>query len=105
MKIVEDEADLVSGFLAHAQKEKYHADIAMSYSEAAEKLSLHGYDCIMLDINQPDGKGLQLLRQLKSNRKDNVVIIISARNSLDDKITLLNLGANAGKAGLGFAHC
>jgi DNA-binding response OmpR family regulator len=92
--IVEDEADLVSSFLTFAQKEKYQADVSINYREAAERISLYDYDCILLDINLPDGNGLQLLEHLKSINKKNGVIIISARNSLDDKIIGLNLGAD-----------
>lgn len=94
MLIVEDEADLVSAFMAYAQKEKYQADVAMNYKEAAEKIGMYDYDCIMLDINLPDGNGLELLKELKKEKKNNGVIIISARNSLDDKIEGLNLGAD-----------
>lgn len=92
--IVEDEPDLVSSFLAFARKEKYQADVAATYSEATERLALYDYDCILLDINLPDGNGLQLIDYLKSINKSNGVIIISARNSLDDKISGLNLGAD-----------
>src|SRR5258708_4872291 len=92
--IVEDEIDLVSSLLAFSLKEKYQAEVATTYSEASERISLYDYDCILLDINLPDGNGLQLLEHLKSINKNNGVIITSARNSLDDKIKGLNLGAD-----------
>jgi DNA-binding response OmpR family regulator len=92
--IVEDEIDLVSSLLVFSRKENYQADVASTYSEAAERISLYEYDCILLDINLPDGNGLKLLEHLKSIHKNNGVIITSARDSLDDKIKGLNLGAD-----------
>jgi DNA-binding response OmpR family regulator len=52
------------------------------------------YDCIILDINLPGGSGFDLLSYLRSDNKEDGVIIISARNSLDDKLAGLNLGAD-----------
>ncbi len=92
--IVEDEIDLLTSLIAFSEKENYHTDTAKTYSEASERISLYNYDCILLDINLPDGNGLQLLEHLKEINKSDGVIIISARHSLDDKIKGLNLGAD-----------
>ena len=92
--IVEDELDLRSSLTAFAEKEKYAFDVAKTLSEAEERIALYQYDCILLDINLPDGSGLQLLEQLKVVQKPDGVIIISARNSVDDRISGLNLGAD-----------
>ena len=92
--IVEDEQDLVTSLLAFSEKENYQAEVAKTFSEATERIGLYEYDCILLDINLPDGNGLQLLEDLKKVNKTDGVIIISARNSLDDKIKGLNLGAD-----------
>lgn len=92
--IVEDEADLLSSLVAFSEKEKYACDTAASYQEAVERVGLYDYDCILLDINLPDGNGLKLLESLKKINKNDGVIIISARNSIDDKISGLNLGAD-----------
>jgi len=91
--IVEDEADLVNVITGYFAKEGYICEIASTYKEADEKLFIYQYDCIILDITLPDGNGLELLEKLKK-KKDTGVIIISARNSLDDKIKGLNLGAD-----------
>ena len=80
--------------IAFSEKEKYICDVARTYAEASERIALYEYDCILLDINLPDGNGLQLLESLKKIDKTDGVIIISARNSLDDKIKGLNLGAD-----------
>lgn len=92
--IVEDETDLISGFIAFSNQEKFLADVATTYREAAEKVFLYDYDCILLDINLPDGSGLKLLEELKAMNKNNGVIVVSARNSVDDKVQGLNLGAD-----------
>ena len=92
--IVEDEEDLLSSLVAFSAKESYMHDVAKTYSEASERISLYEYDCILLDINLPDGDGLALLENLKKTQKTDGVIIISARNSLDDRIKGLNLGAD-----------
>jgi DNA-binding response OmpR family regulator len=69
-------------------------ETATTYYEGVQKAEEFEYDCIILDINLPGGTGLRLLKQLRQNRKSEGVIIISARDSLDDKIAGLELGAD-----------
>lgn len=92
--IVEDEAGLRDNIARFLQKEQYIVEVASDYRTAAEKISLYDYDCILLDVGLPDGNGLQLLGELKSLKKRDNVIIISARDSLDDKLAGLELGAD-----------
>lgn len=92
--IVEDEADLQSILIDFFVKQKYSYDAVTTYKEASEKIALYDYDCILLDINLPDGSGFKLLDELHEVNKTEGVIIISARNSVDDKIKGLNLGAD-----------
>lgn len=92
--IVEDEADLQSILIDFLAKQKYSYDAVMTYKEASEKIALYDYDCILLDINLPDGSGFKLLDEFHEVNKTEGVIIISARNSVDDKIKGLNLGAD-----------
>jgi DNA-binding response OmpR family regulator len=92
--IVEDEIDLQSILKDFLSKEGYSFDAVATYKEASEKNFLYEYDCILLDINLPDESGFKLLDELKKVNKSDGVIIISARNSLDDKIKGLNLGAD-----------
>ena len=92
--IIEDEPDLLSSLLSFSEKEGYHADTAVTCAEALDRISIYSYDCILLDIGLPDGNGLDLLNQLKKINKTDGVIILSARNSVDDKIRGLNLGAD-----------
>ncbi|NOT76973.1 MAG: response regulator transcription factor [Cyclobacteriaceae bacterium] len=92
--IVEDEKDLQSILIDFLTREKYAYDAVSTYSEASERIALYDYDCILLDINLPDGSGFKLLDELNDVNKSEGVIIISARNSIDDKIKGLNLGAD-----------
>lgn len=91
--IVEDEPELLES-LSRFLADEYACETAASYSTAVEKIMNYDYACIVLDINLPGGSGLQLLNELKSNKKMDGVIIISARNALDDKINALNAGAD-----------
>src|SRR6266850_2902522 len=92
--IVEDEADLQSILIDFLTREKYSYDAVRTYRDASQKIALYDYDCILLDINLPDGSGFILLDELNEVNKSEGVIIISARNSVDDKIKGLNLGAD-----------
>lgn len=92
--IVEDEPELLESMKAYLSLEDYTCETASTYAEALEKIDLYGYDCILLDIMLPGGDGLGVLRELKRNRKQEGVLIISAKNRLEDKITGLQMGAD-----------
>jgi DNA-binding response OmpR family regulator len=92
--IVEDEQELAKSIVKYLQQESYVCEVAYTSSEAEEKVMLHEYDCILLDITLPDGNGLKILEKLKAERKLDGVIIISAKDSIEDRITGLNLGAD-----------
>jgi DNA-binding response OmpR family regulator len=92
--IVEDEKELCKSMVAYMKNESYQCDVANSFKEAMEKTESFDYDCILLDISLPDGNGLQVLKELKANRRTDGVIIISALDAMSDRITGLNLGAD-----------
>lgn len=92
--VVEDEKELRQIISESLKKENYVVETADSFTEASEKISLYEYDCILLDIMLPGGNGLQLLKKLKLIDKPSNVIIISAKDSLDDKILGLEIGAD-----------
>jgi DNA-binding response OmpR family regulator len=92
--IIEDERELAKSIVQYLRQESYVCELAYTAQEAIEKVLLHEYDCILLDISLPDGNGLTILEKLKMEAKLDGVIIISAKNSLDDKIKGLNLGAD-----------
>ncbi len=72
----------------------YLCESVFSYKDALEKIEYHTYDCIVLDIMLPGGSGLELLHYLKQDKKNDGVIIVSARGALEDKIEGLQLGAD-----------
>ena len=72
----------------------YVCESVNAYNTALEKIDHYTYDCIVLDIMLPGGTGLQLLKYLKDDRKTDGVIIISAKDQLEDKLTGLQLGAD-----------
>ena len=92
--IVEDEQELLKSMVTYLKGENYLCETALNYQAALQKVELFSYDCILLDISLPDGNGLQLLKDLKANKKTDGVIVISARNSITDRIEGLNLGAD-----------
>lgn len=92
--IVEDEDGLLNTIATSLTKEYFVIETAGSFNAAYEKIAVYDYDCIILDITLPGGNGLQLLEQLKAWGKSENVIIISARDSLDDKLKGLELGAD-----------
>ena len=92
--IVEDETELSDGIATYLKGEDYVCETAQDFNRALAKIDVYDYDCILLDITIPGGNGLDILRELKANNKMDGVLIISAKNSLDDKITGLTLGAD-----------
>jgi DNA-binding response OmpR family regulator len=92
--IIEDEPDLAKSILDYLSGEQYVCEVASTYNQALAKINAYQYDCILLDLMLPGGSGMQLLDVLKSKNKQEGVIIISAKNSLDDRIKGLQLGAD-----------
>ena len=92
--IVEDEPSLRELVSRSLEKERYVVETASDMESAMEKVELYDYDCILLDIMLPDGNGLEILQHLKMLRKKENVIILSAKDSLEDKIHGLDLGAD-----------
>lgn len=92
--IVEDEKELSKSIVAYLKQENYLCEIASDFKSALARTESFDYDCILLDISLPDGNGLNVLRELKADKKTDGVIIISAKNSIDDRIAGLNLGAD-----------
>ena len=92
--IIEDEYALLRTIEEFLLSEKFVVEKAADYHSACEKALLYDYDCILLDISLPGGSGLKILEEMKREGKAGNVIIISAKNSLDDKITGLDLGAD-----------
>lgn len=92
--IIEDDASLSEIMTRALRGEGYVVESAKTFFEADDKIAAYSYDCILLDIMLPDGSGLKLLEHIKKLDKGDRVIIISARDSIDDKVAGLDLGAD-----------
>lgn len=92
--IIEDEIELVESIISYLKGENYLCESANDYHTALNKVELYDYDCILLDVSLPGGTGLNILKQLKLNNKIDGVLIISAKNSLTDRVEGLQLGAD-----------
>ena len=92
--IVEDNDSLRQVMARSLEKERYVVEEAASFHEAELKINDYDYDCIILDIMLPGGSGLELLEEIKKMKKKDSVIIVSAKDSIDDKVTGLDLGAD-----------
>lgn len=92
--IVEDEPQLQELIAETLTKERYIVEIAKTLSEAREKTGLYSYDGVLLDLMLPDGSGLTLLEEMKQAKRQERIIIISARDAVEDKVKGLELGAD-----------
>lgn len=92
--IVEDELELKISMEKFLKSVGFVVETADTYSTAQDKIFVYKYDCIVLDINLPGGSGLELLEELKQEGLASSVIIVSANNTLDDKLEGLSLGAD-----------
>lgn len=92
--IVEDDQGMLDVISQSLIKARYVVETASTLSEARSKLLVYEYDCVLLDIMLPDGNGLSLLQELASQKINRNIIILSARDSVDDKIEGLELGAD-----------
>ncbi len=92
--VVEDEKELSNSICTYLKNDKYICEAVYNYNEAVFKIHKSDYDCILLDITLPFGNGFEILKILKEIGKAEGVLIISAKDSLNDKVLGLNLGAD-----------
>ena len=92
--LVEDDTALGESVLAFLKKEGYICEWAKDFYAADDKAGIYEYDCALIDITLPGGSGLQVVDEIKKSNPKTGIIIISAKNSLDDKISGLDLGAD-----------
>jgi DNA-binding response OmpR family regulator len=92
--IIEDEKTLTDSIVEYLVGEGHVCEAVYNFNDAVEKIELYDYDCAVVDINLPDGNGLELIKQIKKSFKSLGIIIISARNSLENRIEGLEIGAD-----------
>lgn len=92
--IIEDEKMLSRSIAEYLGREDYLCEHAYTCNEALYKIAAYEYDCILLDLMLPDGSGLDILCNIKKESPQTGVIIVSAKDSLDDKVEGLKIGAD-----------
>lgn len=92
--IVEDERQLSDGIVEYLSREDYICEQAFTFNEAMMRVETYDYDCILLDLMLPGGSGLDILRHVKQRCPQTGVIIVSAKDSLTDKVDGLRIGAD-----------
>lgn len=92
--LIEDESDLAQNIVSLLSREGFSIEWVSRYSEAVDRIEEQVYDCYLVDISLPDGNGLNIVRLLKKIHTDSGIIIITAKNSLNERIEGLDLGAD-----------
>ena len=92
--VVEDEQGLAESITDYMMKDGYICETAATFQDAEEKIHLYTYDCVIVDLTLPDGNGFQIIEMLKRLISTTGVIIISARNALEDKLKGLEIGSD-----------
>lgn len=92
--IIEDERKLSDSIVSYLGNEKYLCEQAFTFNEAKMKVCVYDYDCILLDLMLPGGNGLDILKEIRKRGNQAGVIIVSAKDSIEDKIKGLEIGAD-----------
>lgn len=92
--LIEDEIEIANSIKSYLKTNDIQCETAINYKMALDKVTLYDYDCVLLDLMLPDGDGFSILKELKKQGKNDGVIIISARETLETKIEGFNLGAD-----------
>ena len=92
--LVEDEPALLSVVRQYLEAEGYTVTVADTYPQADEKANDYDYDCVVVDLMLPGGHGFDLVRALKSRQSTAGIIVVTAKDTLADKLTGLELGAD-----------
>lgn len=92
--LIEDEPELCRSIFQYLTQDNFIVETADTFDKGVQKTGSYDYDCVLIDISLPGGNGLDIIRELKQNKSQAGIIVISAKNSLDDKIAGLQLGAD-----------
>jgi len=92
--LIEDEIDLADSVINYLSKDGYHCEWANDFELGIEKIHLYSYDCILVDLTLPGGNGLDIIAELKKIKNNTGVIIVSAKNAIDDRIKGLEIGSD-----------
>lgn len=92
--IVEDETSLMESMVSYLELEGFRCEQAPDFSTGASVIDKHDYLCMLIDLNLPDGDGLELVKLARENESESGIIIISARNAIEQRVEGLEAGAD-----------
>ncbi|MEO6884566.1 MAG: response regulator transcription factor [Bacteroidia bacterium] len=92
--LIEDEKSLLESLVSYLKQSGHLCESVENFKEGSLKIAMYEYDCVVLDVGLPDGSGFDLIKEIKNKSSETGIIVISAKNGLDDKITGLNIGAD-----------
>lgn len=92
--LIEDEKELRQSIISYLSQEGYVCETARNFAEGQEKIATYDYDCFIVDLMMPGGNGLDLIQEIKNKNLKGGIIIISAKNTLEDRIKGLDLGSD-----------
>ncbi|WP_226999046.1 response regulator transcription factor [Flavisolibacter tropicus] len=92
--IIEDEPALRESIQTYLEQQGFVCEAVADFKAGLQKVQQYDYDCVVVDINLPYGSGLDIVKELKAIEAKAGIIIISARASLEDKLTGLELGSD-----------
>lgn len=92
--IVEDDHEIQDSILAYLKPEGYVCEQAFDFKHGLDKINFFSYDCVLIDINLPDGSGVDLIKELKKLKKECGIIVITARDAINDRVKALGSGAD-----------
>ena len=92
--LIEDERSLLESMQKYLEQQGYVCETASNFLEGREKVSEYNYDCVVVDIGLPYGSGIDIVKELKFMESRSGIIIISARNALEDKLKGLESGSD-----------
>ena len=92
--IIEDEQALQESILKYLEHQGFICEAVSDFLKGKEKVTQFVYDCIVVDIGLPFGSGLDIVKEMKYMESKAGIIIISAKNALEDKLNGLDLGAD-----------
>ena len=92
--IIEDEVEIAKSIMTFLKKEAMTIEHVITLKDAKDYIQMYEYDCLVVDIALPDGSGLEIVKEIKDSYPDTGVIIVSAKDTLEDRVRGLELGAD-----------
>ena len=92
--VIEDEKELRESVVSYLEVEGYTCDQAPDFRTATDQIGLYEYNCILIDLNLPDGSGFDLISEVKHKGTNEGIIVVTARDAIEDRIKGLETGAD-----------